>query len=100
MKKSTLPTRLLALGAVFATAAALAVGSAGSAQAAKPGARGDVSSATASISAEAKAAGVAKHGAKATDAQALEAYWTPERMRAAKPAEEDSTLEALSLIHI
>ena len=57
MKKSTLPTRLLALGAVFATAAALAVGSAGSAQAAKPGARGDVSSATASISAEAKAAG-------------------------------------------
>ena len=68
MKKSTLPTRLLALGAVFATAATLAVGSAGSAQAAKPGARGDVSSATASISAAAKAAGVAKHGAKATDA--------------------------------
>ncbi len=100
MKKSTLPTRLLALGAVVATAAALAVGSAGSAQAAKPGARGDVSSATASISAEAKAAGVAKHGAKATDAQALEAYWTPERMRAAKPAEEDSTLEASATAYV
>ncbi|MBE1487658.1 trypsin-like serine peptidase [Plantactinospora soyae] len=38
--------------------------------------------------AEAWAAGRAEYGAGATEHQAVVAYWTPERMRAAQPAEE------------
>jgi hypothetical protein len=45
-------------------------------------------SAKTKVSAEAWAAGRAKYGAKVTAAQALDAYWTPARMRAAKPIEE------------
>lgn len=45
-------------------------------------------SARTQVSAEAWAAGRAKYGAKVTAAQALDAYWTPARMRAAKPIEE------------
>jgi hypothetical protein len=37
---------------------------------------------------EAWAAGRAAHGADASEHQAIVAYWTPERMRAAQPAEE------------
>jgi len=50
-------------------------------------ASGNVSS-KAIISAEAWAAGRAKFGAQSTAAQAIDSYWTPERMRAAKPIED------------
>ena len=40
------------------------------------------------VTAAAWAAGRAEHGRGASAQQALEAYWTPERMRGAVPAEE------------
>ncbi len=100
MKKSTLPTRLLALAAAVATAATVAVGGASSAEAAKRPTSADVSSARPALSAEAKAAGTAKFGAAATETQILEAYWTPERMRAAKPAEDDSALASAATAYV
>ena len=51
------------------------------------GSAGNVS-APAAVSAEAWAAGRAKYGATATAAQAIESYWTPERMRSATPIED------------
>ncbi|MDP3889672.1 serine protease, partial [Nocardioides sp.] len=45
-------------------------------------------SSVAPLTDEAKAAGKRKFGAKATHDQALAAYWTADRMRAAKPVEE------------
>ena len=100
MKKSTLPTRLLALAAAVATAATVAVGGASSAEAAKRPTSTDVSSAKPALSAEAKAAGAAKFGPAATEAQTLEAYWTPERMRAAKPAEDDTALASAATAYV
>ncbi|MBK8470720.1 MAG: hypothetical protein IPL45_13400 [Actinomycetales bacterium] len=91
---STLPTRLAAVGASLACAVALAVTGAGSADAAKRPTSTDVSNATATVSAAAKAAGAAKYGAAVSDALALEAFWTPARMRAAKPADQDGDLKA------
>jgi hypothetical protein len=43
------------------------------------------------VSTEAWAAGRARYGTGATAAQAIESYWTPERMRAAKPIEDSPT---------
>ena len=100
MKKSTLPTRLLALAAAVATAATVAVGGASSAEAAKRPTSTDVSSAKPALSAEAKAAGTAKFGPAATESQTLEAYWTPERMRAAKPAEDDTALASAATAYV
>ena len=100
MKKSTLPTRLLALAAAVATAATVAVGGASSAEAAKRPTSTDVSSAKPALSAAAKAAGAAKYGPAATEAQTLEAYWTPERMRAAKPAEDDTALAGAATAYV
>ncbi len=51
------------------------------------------------VSDAAWAAGKAKHGNKATAQQALEAYWTPERMRAAAPAEELPEFKAAAAEH-
>lgn len=100
MNKSTLPTRLLALAAAVATAATVAVGGASSAEAAKRPTSTDVSSAKPALSAEAKAAGAAKFGPAATESQTLEAYWTPERMRAAKPAEDDTALASAATAYV
>ena len=100
MKKSTLPTRLPALAAAVATAATVAVGGATSAEAAKRPTSTDVSSAKPALSAEAKAAGAAKFGPAATESQTLEAYWTPERMRAAKPAEDDTALASAATAYV
>jgi V8-like Glu-specific endopeptidase len=61
----------------------------GAASAADAGARGAVR-----VTDEAWAAGRAKHGKNATAAQAIEGYWTPARMRAAKPIEESPELQA------
>ena len=51
------------------------------------------------VSDAAWAAGKAKHGNKASAQQALEAYWTPERMRAAAPAEELPEFKAAAAEH-
>jgi hypothetical protein len=42
------------------------------------------------VSAEAWAAGRASYGADTTATQAIQAYWTPQRMRAAKPVEDSA----------
>jgi V8-like Glu-specific endopeptidase len=79
----------LAAVAVLACTSALVP----SAASAKPKARaaqdtsGSVSS-TPTLSSAALAAGRAKYGADATPQQAVSAYWTPERMRAAKSIDE------------
>src|SRR3990170_8270435 len=52
-----------------------------------------VSNTKAAVSTEAWAAGRAKFGAKATAAQAVTAYWTPARMRAAQPIEETAAYQ-------
>jgi V8-like Glu-specific endopeptidase len=64
------------------------------AAAAKPDAAADVASGAVSLTAKAKAAGVAKHGSTATVEQSLEAYWTPEAMRSAVSADSDPQLAA------
>jgi len=51
------------------------------------GSAGNVSGA-AKVSADAWAAGRARYGANPTASQAIQSYWTPERMRAAKPVED------------
>jgi hypothetical protein len=45
------------------------------------------------VGADAWAAGRARHGAKVTAAQAVDAYWTPARMRAAQPVEETAAYQ-------
>ncbi len=52
-----------------------------------------VASGAPKLTAEAKAAGRAAYGKSATYEQSLEAYWTPERMRAAIPADRDPKLQ-------
>ncbi len=92
----SLTRRWLAAAAVV-TAAASAVAIPASAQAAPGGglagsapgnARG-----TSAVTAQALAAGKAAYGAKATDDQAIAAYWTPERMAAATPADSAKRLQ-------
>jgi len=46
------------------------------------------------ITAEALAAGRARHGEHVTEAQAIVEYWSPERMRAAKPVEDSAQFTA------
>ncbi len=97
MRRSTLPTRLTALGIGMIAAATLGIASAGSAEAKAPApASADVSSTTPTLSADAKAAGRAKYGKDASAAEILDAYWTPARMRAAKPADSAATYQAAS----
>ena len=55
-------------------------------------ATGDVSS-DSPVTRAARKAGVAKFGADATAAEAITAYWTPERMRNATPIEESADLK-------
>ena len=83
---TTTASRRLGVAAISALACAAALVPAGaSAAAPSPSASGK---AVADITPAAWAAGRAAHGARATSQQALEAYWTPERMRKAVPAEE------------
>jgi V8-like Glu-specific endopeptidase len=100
MHRSSLPTRLLALGVGLAAAATWSVAGAGTADAAKRPVSQDVSSATPKVSADAQAAGRAKFGKDVTPTQALDAYWTPERMRAAKPVEGDATYQAATTAYL
>ena len=95
----SLATRLTGLGAALAAALALTLTSAAQANAAgaaPAGSRGGSTpaSSTSGLTPEALAAGRAAHGAKATRLQALEAYWTPERMRTAVPADRDPAVQA------
>jgi V8-like Glu-specific endopeptidase len=81
--------------ACLATAAAVACASAVVPAAASAKATpGNGSSATPKVSAAAMAAGRAKFGANATKQQALGAYWTPARMRAAKPIDSAPFLQS------
>ncbi|NLT55438.1 MAG: hypothetical protein GXX79_12940 [Actinomycetales bacterium] len=77
---------VLAVGALTALPALLTGPSAQAARA-RPAAEKTVSTA-APVSAEAWAVGRAKRGSKVTAAQAVQAYWTPTRMRKAKRVEE------------
>jgi hypothetical protein len=51
-------------------------------------------SGTPGVTADAWAAGRAAHGASVTAAQAVEAYWTPARMRSATPVEDSAAYKA------
>lgn len=96
--------RVLGASIGLVAAATLSVASAGAASGAgaEPAAARDrsaspdVSTSQVAFTADAKAAGKAKYGARATDTQVLEAYWTPERMRSAKPADSDSAVAEAS----
>ncbi|MTK03435.1 serine protease [Micromonospora sp. CP22] len=62
---------------------------------AAPHADGDsIRQVSTAVSAEAWAAGRQLHGAQVTAHAAIEAYWTPERMRNAKPVEESPAYKA------
>ena len=84
---STLAISGAALAIAGSPAAARSVDPAPASRPAATTAQGATGS-TARISKEAWAAGHAKYGTRATAAQALAAYWTPARMRAAKPIED------------
>ncbi len=88
--------RLMALGVGVVTAVTLTVSTA-EANAApsdpKDKQSTSVASGAAKLTAEAKAAGRAAYGKSATYEQSVEAYWTPERMRAAIPADRDPKLQ-------
>lgn len=80
----------LTVGVGVLAAASLSIGAAAAApsDASAASAQGQGSTNTSgapSLTAAARDAGQARFGAASTDAQALDAYWTPERMRAAKP---------------
>ena len=82
----SLSAKSVAVGVGLLAATSMSIGSAGAApQDGKQAATAANASSTVPVTAEAKAAGKAKFGAKATDSQALEAFWTPERMRSATP---------------
>lgn len=84
----------------LAVAAAIVVGSVGATTAATAAAPPDhpetpaVASGRQRITEEAWSAGRAAHGRDVTETEALEAYWSPERMRDAKPADEAPTYKA------
>ena len=80
--------------ACLATAAALACASAVVPAAASAKAAPRNASSTPQVSAAAMAAGRAKFGAHATKQQAIAAYWTPARMRAAKPIDSAPFLQS------
>ena len=88
MRISSLSIRALALAVGLAAAASLSVVTA---QAAPPGgaASGDVGSSGIALNEDAREAGRQANGAGFTEQQALEAYWTPERMRTAVSADSD-----------
>jgi hypothetical protein len=79
---------------VSASIAAIAVTPAHAAPAAPQAAASDNISSTPAVTAEAWAAGRAAYGASVTAARAVEAYWTPARMRSAKPAESSPAYQA------
>jgi V8-like Glu-specific endopeptidase len=89
-------TRRWRYGALLTAAAmsALVVSMSATPAQAKPVPLADTSenaSATPTVSTEAWAAGHAKFGPKATAAQAVASFWTPEQMRAAVPLEDSAT---------
>ena len=87
---SSITAKSVAVGVGLLAATTMSIGTAGAApQETRQAATATNASSTVPVTAEAKAAGKAKFGAKATDSQSLQAYWTPERMRSAIPA--DST---------
>ncbi|MEI2732494.1 MAG: hypothetical protein V9G08_10955 [Dermatophilaceae bacterium] len=100
MRTTTTSRRWLSLSVGLLTAATMSVASAAGAGAAAPAKGGpnspDVSASGQALTDDAKAAGAAKFGPRASTEQALEAYWTPEKMRAAKPADGDPAIAAAS----
>lgn len=98
LKKSV---RFVGAGAAFVVASGLSVGVANTASAVAPD-RAKITKATAETNASsaspltsaAKVAGKAKFGARATYRESLQAYWTPARMAAATPVEDDADFKA------
>jgi V8-like Glu-specific endopeptidase len=87
------------LGVLTIASLSLAAAVTGAEAAPKPVAEKTKSAASANVSSDstvsaaAKAAGKAKHGADATVAESIAAYWTPDRMRAATPIEDSPQLQ-------
>lgn len=97
MRSLTISAKLAGAGLAVLATASLTLGgqaqAAAPADAAKPAAssKANVQS-TSPLTGAAKAAGKAKFGTDATYHQALKAYWTPERMASAVPADQDPQL--------
>jgi V8-like Glu-specific endopeptidase len=85
MSSSSSATRRIGVAAISALACAAALVPSSATAAPSPSSSGK---AVTDLTPAAWAAGRAAHGSKATAQQALEAYWTPKRMREATPAEE------------
>lgn len=85
---------VLAVGALSVLPLLWTGQSAQAAAPAAPAAEEKAVSAGVSVTPEAWAAGQARYGRNATAAQALEAYWTPARMKAAKHVEDDPAFVA------
>jgi hypothetical protein len=97
MRSRTRYVRLLGAGAALLAAASLSLAATDAAHAApqtkvKPAATN--ASSTSPLTAAAKAAGAKKFGAHATYDQSLSAYWTPARMAAATPIEDDTAFQS------
>src|SRR5262245_61686799 len=96
MRSRTRYVRLLGAGAALLAAASLSLAATGTAHAApKEKAKADTTNASSPspLTATAKAAGAKKFGAHATYEQSLSAYWTPARMAAATPIEDDTAFQ-------
>jgi V8-like Glu-specific endopeptidase len=92
MRLLSISARLVYGSTALLAAASLSLGSATTADAAAPrdeGRQATNASSTSPLTAAAKAAGKARFGADASYQESLQAYWTPERMAAAVPIEED-----------
>ena len=84
----------LATVAVLACTSALVPSAASAKPKAKASQDAGSASSTPQVSSAALAAGRKKYGADVTPQQAISAYWTPERMREAKPIDEAPFLDA------
>jgi hypothetical protein len=98
MENRSLTRRWLAAAAV-AAAAVSALSLPTTAEAAPGGlasAKADNARGTSAVTVQARAAGRAAFGAGATDGEAIAAYWTPERMAAAVPADTTPRMRQLA----
>ncbi len=78
----SLTAKSVAVGVCLIAATSMSIGAAGAAPpAGKQAPTAANTSSSVPVTAEAKAAGKAKFGAKATDSQSVQAFWTPARMR-------------------
>lgn len=96
MRSQITAGRLVGTSAALLVAASLSFGTATSANAAadpKDNGKTTNSTSTSPLTAAAREAGKAKFGADASYQESLAAYWTPERMAAATPIEDDKAFQ-------